>query len=273
MNWWLLHVDLRAGWMLPPWSCSPTNQVEIWTEQGSQYNLRKQIGTFGILWKWKCFTHECVLTWSVSAQWIPKSMVDLPSVSCSFLHKDLPSPSTMTAFVMPFHSRVCSCFILGCVCCSWPLQHSLAWNDCFSLKPQSFPLFSILAAFLVESLFLLGISAFLLWYLCVPYQPWLLNQVWKTILQMQVALNLGQMHRMALNCGLQNKGIRHTPSRYCHLILIPLFQMIMNMWQVDGMVQKYGCLLVTSLMNESNPQDPDDGMKCPTPTSYPMTFI
>lgn len=38
---------------------------------------------------------------------------------------------------------------------------------------------------------------------------------------MQVALKLGQMHRMAQNGGLQSKGIRHTSSRYCHLILIP----------------------------------------------------
>lgn len=55
---------------------------------------------------------------------------------------------------------------------------------------------------------------------------------------MQVTLNLGQMHRMAQNGGLQSKGIRHTSSRYCHLILIPLLQMIMNMWLAGGMLQK-----------------------------------
>lgn len=55
---------------------------------------------------------------------------------------------------------------------------------------------------------------------------------------MQVALNVGQMHRMAQNDGLQNKAIRHTSSRYCRLILIPLLQMIRIMWQAGGMLQK-----------------------------------
>lgn len=55
---------------------------------------------------------------------------------------------------------------------------------------------------------------------------------------MQVALSVGQMHRMAQNGGLQNKGIRHPSSRYRRLILIPLLQMIRIMWQAGGLLQK-----------------------------------
>lgn len=55
---------------------------------------------------------------------------------------------------------------------------------------------------------------------------------------MQVALSVGQMHRMAQNGGLQNKGIRHPSSRYCRLILTPRLQVIMIMWQAGGMLQK-----------------------------------